>query len=139
MNFWDTSALTPLLIEEDDSALREAQLADDPAVLIWYGTPAEIQSALSRRRREGALMPDQERLALARCAVLQASWAEIEPTRAVRDRAIRLLRVHPLRAGDAFQLAAALVACAEKTGTLGFFTADTRLREAALAEGFRIG
>jgi predicted nucleic acid-binding protein len=138
MNFWDTSAITPLLVDEADSVLREHQLAKDPRMLVWYGTPAEIQSALSRRRREGSLSPKDEILAQARWAELEDSWAEVEPLRVVRDRAIRLLRSHPLRAADAFQLAAALVACSERTSGFGFLTADARLREAAGAEGFRV-
>ncbi len=136
MRFWDTSAITPLLVEEDDSERREQQLEGDSTMIVWYGTPAEIQSALSRRRREGALNAQAERFAMARWAELAVSWAEVEPLRLVRDRALRLLRVHPLRAADALQLAAALVACTEQTTAFEFLTADRRLREAALAEGF---
>ena len=36
-------------------------------------------------------------------------WTEVPPIERVRDQASRLLRVHPLRAADALQLAAALV------------------------------
>jgi predicted nucleic acid-binding protein len=139
MKFWDTSAITPLLVEEATSALRESQLEEDGVMVIWYGTPAEIQSALSRRRREGALGAEAERFALARWDVLKASWAEVEPLRAIRERALRLLRVHPLRAGDVFQLAAALAACSEKTDGFSFLTADDRLLDAAAAEGFSVG
>jgi predicted nucleic acid-binding protein len=136
MKFWDTSAITPLLVEEADSDRREGQLEGDSTMIVWYGTPAEIQSALSRRRREGMLTAEAERLAMARWAALAASWAEVEPLRRVRDRALRLLRVHPLRAADALQLAAALVACSEQTTAFEFLTANFRLQEAALAEGF---
>ncbi len=139
MKFWDTSAITPLLVEEAASDARERQLKDDGVMIVWYGTPAEIQSALSRRKREGALDPRSEQFALARWAELSASWAEVEPLRVVRERALRLLRVHPLRAADAFQLAAALVACSERTTGFSFLTADERLREAAAAEGFLVG
>ncbi len=139
MKFWDTSAITPLLVEEAASAGREQQLKDDGVMIVWYGTPAEIQSALSRRKREGALDPGSERFALDRWKELKASWAEVEPLRTVRERALRLLRVHPLRAADAFQLAAALAACSEQTAAFDFLTADDRLREAAAAEGFSVG
>ena len=61
---------------------------------------------------------------------------EVEPRRQVRDRAIRLLRVHPLRAAEALQLAAALVASRERPETMAFLTGDQRLRSAAEAEGF---
>jgi uncharacterized protein len=139
VNFWDSSAITPLLVDEADSGLRETQLTEDPVILVWYGTLVEIHSALSRRKREGSIMQADGLHAEMRLEKLRSTWAEVEPGRRVRDRAIRLLRVHPLRAADAFQLAAALVACAEQTTGFGFFTADVRLREAAAAEGFRVG
>lgn len=138
MNFWDSSAITALLVDEADSGLRESQLTEDAAILVWYGTLVEIQSALSRRKREGSITMEDALHAGARLEHLISSWAEVQPSRSVRDRAIRLLRVHPLRAADAFQLAAALVACGEQTTGFGFFTADARLREAAFAEGFRV-
>jgi hypothetical protein len=56
----------------------------------------------------------------------------------VRDQAIRLLRVHPLRGADSFQLAAAVVASEHQPGTLPLVTLDHRLREAALREGFTV-
>ena len=56
----------------------------------------------------------------------------------VRSRALRLLRVHSLRAADAFPLAAALVAFAERTTGRHFLTGDSRLGAAALAEGFTV-
>ena len=39
---------------------------------------------------------------------LEASWNEIDPTDRVRQQAMRLLRVHSLRAADSLQLAAAI-------------------------------
>lgn len=138
MKFWDTSALTPLLVEEADSSLRESQLRSDSVIIVWYGTPAEIQSALSRRKWEGALDSKAERYALSRWSELRAAWAEVEPMRTIRERAIRLLRVHSLRAADAFQLAAALAACSEQPEGFDFLTADDRLRNAAKAEGFSV-
>lgn len=138
MNFWDSSALAPLLVEEPDSVQRERELTEDPRILIWFATPVELESALNRRLREGSLSREAETLARARLADLAQSWIEIEPLSLVRDRALRLLRVHPLRAADAMQLAAALVACHEKTGLFGFLTGDVRLREAARLEGFAV-
>lgn len=57
----------------------------------------------------------------------------------MRERAIRFLRLNSLWAAEAFQLAAALVACSEQPGGREFFTAHARLAEAARAEGFRVG
>jgi len=138
MIFWDSSAITPLLITEMDSDLREDQLRQDPAPVVWYETIAEIESALNRRRRDGSLSRDAEKNARGRLELLEHSWIEVQPTVTVRERAIRLLRTHPLRAADAFQLAAGLVICDEKTRGFRFFTADQRLSEAAEAEGFSV-
>jgi predicted nucleic acid-binding protein len=138
VRFWDSSALTPLLVSEEDTALRERQLREDPSMLVWYGTLAEIESALNRRRREGSLSEGESGKARWRLEQLMEAWIEVQATQNVRDRALRILRVHPLRAADAFQLAAALVACEERTRGFGFLTGDRRLREAADAEGFAV-
>lgn len=139
MTFWDSSALTPLLLEEADSDLREKQLSRDSVVLVWYGTLAEIESALNRRKREGTLPRQEEQKARARLNLLSDAWIEVQPTTALRDRALRLLRTHPLRAADAFQLAAAVIVCQDKTTGFPFLTGDHRLRDAAEAEGFTTG
>lgn len=136
MIFWDSSALTPLLIEEAQSGLREAQLRGDPLVAVWYGTTVEIESALNRRKREGNLNRENESIARQRLKLLIESWVEVQPTLVVRERSMRLLRTHPLRAADAFQLAAALILCEERTPDFRFLTGDLRLRDAAEAEGF---
>ena len=44
---------------------------------------------------------------------LAAGWSEVQPVSLVRERAVRVLALHDLRAADALQLAAALV-CAEE-------------------------
>lgn len=136
MKFWDSSAITPLLVREADSARRERQLADDPDMLVWFGTLAEVESSLNRRNRAGELSAESEARARKHLDELAHHWAEVSPTHEVRARAIRLLRVHPLRAADAFQLAAALAACRERPQNLVFLTNDQRLRAAAEAEGF---
>ena len=53
MRFWDSSAITPLLVVEADSAQRERQLADDADMLVWFGTLTEVESSLARRKRAG--------------------------------------------------------------------------------------
>ena len=62
----------------------------------------------------------------------------VAPTDDLRRRAGRLLSVHPLRAADALQLAAALIWCEEQPHGEVFVTLDVRLGEAAAAEGFVI-
>jgi hypothetical protein len=58
------------------------------------------------------------------------------PTDAVRSTAARLLRVHPLRAGDALQLAAAVLIARGQPAELPFLSLDERLNGAASREGF---
>jgi predicted nucleic acid-binding protein len=52
--------------------------------------------------------------------------------------ATRLLRVHPLRAADALQLAAAIIAAEDDPRSLPFVTLDDRLALAAEREGFPV-
>ena len=138
MRFWDSSAIAPLLMEETTSPSRESQLREDGDVLVWYGTQAELESAICRRERESSIKPTQAANARARLLRLAQSWLEVQPTSWVRERTIRLLRVHPLRAADAFQLAAALIAFQERTAGNQFLTYDQRLAQAASLEGFTV-
>ncbi|MCG8481353.1 MAG: hypothetical protein MI724_19820, partial [Spirochaetales bacterium] len=73
-----------------------------------------------------------------RLETLAASWTEVHPSEEVRLRSLRLLRVHPLRTADAFQLAAALTVVAPSVTSFPFVCSDTRLAEAAEKEGFAV-
>ena len=139
MKFWDSSAIAPLLVKEADSGLREDQLRHDPVMLVWFGTPAELESAICRRVREKKMDETNAQRARDRLGVLAASWIEVQATPVVRARALRLLRVHALRAADAFQLAAALVACRDQPAGHSFLSGDARLLHAARLEGFEVG
>lgn len=138
MKFWDASGVVPLLVEEAESDRRETQWREDPVMLVWWGTPVEWVSALQRLVREEALTAREATVAEERLRQLESGWIEVEPSPQVRLQAQRLLRVHPLRAADALQLAAALVACSNEPGALPFLAADQRLREAAAKEGFPV-
>ena len=54
----------------------------------------------------------------------------------VAARAITVLNMHDLRAGDALQLAAALIASGDKPSRLPFVALDKLLLAAAEREGF---
>jgi len=54
----------------------------------------------------------------------------------VREQAQRALRLHPPRAADSLQLAAALVAATHQPGALPFVCLDERLDDAAVRERF---
>jgi len=135
VRFWDSSALVPLCIEQPLS-VRARELHDqDPELVVWWGSVVECASAIARLHREGGLTDAHEASARALLAALRASWFELQPGDAVREQALRLLRLHPLRAADTLQLAAALEwAGSPPAGALVSF--DARLRSAAQREGF---
>lgn len=56
----------------------------------------------------------------------------------VKDRALRLLQVHTLRAPDAMQLASVLVATQEDPSKVPIMSFDNRLIQAARREGFAV-
>lgn len=107
-------------------------------MVVWWGTAVECASALQRLVREGCLTPTGVDQALARLAELESHWSEVEPTALVRRQASRLLRLHPLRAADALQLAAAVVAANHDPIGIEFVSADERLNTAAGKEGFKL-
>ena len=76
--------------------------------------------------------------ALDRLDGLSRQWEEILPEPSVRVLARRLLRVHPLRAADSLQLAAALVLTKMAGFDVPFMSLDQRLAEIALREGLRV-
>lgn len=138
MRFWDSSGIIPLCLREPASDSLRVLADADEDIVVWWGSRLECISALSRRRRDGALPLDVEVKAKAILSAMAAEWSEVQPTEAVRQRAERLLMVHPLRAADALQLAAALVWAAESPQGLELVCLDQRLKEAALKEGFTV-
>jgi predicted nucleic acid-binding protein len=138
MRFWDTSALVPLLVDEPASRDMHALLRSDPDVVVWWGTEVECVSALARLEREGALAGPRLTDAIQRLDAAAAAWQEVEPTPRVRQSANRMLRVHPLRAADALQLAAAIAASEDNPAALPIVSFDVRLGMAAEREGFRV-
>ena len=51
MRFWDTSALVPLLIDEDATSAMRARLGEDPDVVVWMLTSVELLSTIGRLGR----------------------------------------------------------------------------------------
>jgi predicted nucleic acid-binding protein len=138
LRFWDSSAVVPLLIEEPTSRAARQALRAHPAVVIWVATPLEASSALHRRAREGILDADEVAGGLARLDRFLPRWTVIEDPTMVLAEARRLVAAHPLRAADAAQLAAALVAFDQRPRRRGFVTLDDNLAEAAEREGFDV-
>ena len=138
MKFWDSSAIIPLCLKEQMSETGKRLIKADEDVVVWWTTRVECFSALSRRRREGVLSADAELKAKVILSALSTEWSEVQPSEVVRQRAERLLPIHPLRSADAFQLAAALIWAQENPQGHEIVCLDQNLREAAHKEGFTV-
>ena len=136
MKFWDASAIVPLLMTEASTRQVQALAVKDPAMLVWWGTEVECASAIARLEREGTLEEPAAAQAFDRLKQLAAGWHEVDPSDAVREVAVRFLRVHPLRAADSLQLAAAFQAAERRPASLEIVSLDDRLAAAARKEGF---
>jgi|SRR5688572_29693145 len=136
MKFWDASAIVPLLLIEPTTSALQALAAKDPAMLVWWTTEVECASAIARLERDGAIEDLPVTQALDRLKQLASGWHEIDPGDTIREAAVRFLRVHPLRAADALQLAAAFIAAERRPSSLEVVTLDDRLAVAARKEGF---
>ena len=138
MRFWDSSALIPLVLAERSTTRVKRWLREDPDVIVWTLSRVELLSALARRRREEPESAPQ-RLA-ARRDLLGAweQWSEVTAVELVRRYAERVVETHPLRAADALQIAAALVAAEGDPATIEFVSLDRNLAEAAEREGFGV-
>ncbi len=138
MRFWDTSALAALSSDEVHSPFARAILQDDDRMVVWWGTSVEFVSALARHERAGNLTFSEFSEHLRYLKALSAGWVEIQPNPILRRLAQRLLRTHPLRAADALQLAAALIAADGDPTTLGFVCFDRRVNQVAEREGLDV-
>lgn len=136
MKFWDSSAIVPLVVYEEETDYCLKTLSDDQEMLIWCLSRLEVMSALCRRVREGNLDERYFQEAKRHLNELIERTYEIKAIEKVRQRALRLLEVHPLRAADACQLASALVATQEDPERLVIVCFDQRLKNAAMKEGF---
>jgi predicted nucleic acid-binding protein len=137
MKFWDSSAVVPLLVSESRSdEMRSLAKADDR--ILWLLSEVEVSSALWRRKRGGALADSDLREAETSLRQLLSSSRIVLDVSTVMSRTRRLFARHDLRAADALQLAAALLACDDHPEMLPFVTLDERLAEAAAGEGFPI-
>jgi predicted nucleic acid-binding protein len=110
----------------------------DPEMVVWWASRVECGSAVAQAVRGGKIDQRLEQDARHWLAKLWKRCIEVQPVEELRDRAIRLLNLHALRAADALQLAAALDWFGERTSGAGFVCLDGRLRAAALREGFDV-
>ena len=138
MRFWDPSALVPIIVDEPTASAIRDLLRSDPLVAVAWHSEVECASAIARLERTGGLTADATDQAFRRLDALRSEWTPTQPTETIRRAAIRLLRLHDLRAADALQLASALAAAEGHPGSLEFVALDDRLVTAARREGFPV-
>jgi uncharacterized protein len=136
--FFDTSAIVPLCVAEATSLrARQAYRRMRKQVVAWT-TFVEATGAFYRALGLGGLSDADAQRALRHLDLLEERWIEIIPTERVRGIALEVLRIHQLRAGDAVQLASALVWCKERPRRRSFICFDEKLSIAAHSLGFDV-
>lgn len=133
--FWDTSALVPLCVRQSMTPNAVA-LYKTHDIVVWWTAPVEIASALARLMRMKQISATECAKARKLVNVLSDSWSVIQPSEALRAKALQLVDRYDLRAADSLQLAAALEWCEDAPRGRVFLTTDERLREAALLAAF---
>jgi predicted nucleic acid-binding protein len=108
VRFWDSSAVVPLLVTQARSPQADRWFGDDADVAVWTLTAIELASAVRRLVREGDITEREADAAERRADEMVRASHVVVDVEAVKSRARRLLRLHPLRAADALQLGAAL-------------------------------
>ena len=99
----------------------------------------EVASAFARLARESAITDDERDVATRAFLDDLTRWIVVELTPDVTSRARDLLVRHPLRAGEAIQLASALVLHTRLSRALeAFVTSDRRLLATAPREGLAV-
>ena len=138
MRFWDSSAIVPLMIVEPGSARVRNWFDSDSEIIVWTLTRVELLSAIARLRREDSRSATI--LTVVRRNIMRAwdGWSEITNVELVRRHAERLVESYPLRAADALQLGAALIAAEGEPANLDLVTLDHNLADAAEREGFAV-
>jgi len=140
----DSSALVKRHTSEAGSAWIEQQFdaASGNRIITTKLSVAEVLSAMNRRRREANITATEyAKVSGDFLSFVETDYEMVELSDAVLLEAQRLLETHPLRAGDAIQLASALLANTQLQSanlpTLIFLASDARLLAAANSEGLQ--
>lgn len=140
----DSSALVKRHISEIGSLWieKEFDTVSGNTVITSKLTVVEVLSAMNRRQRETSIsQTEYAKFSGDFLAFIETDYRIFELTDSVLLESQRLLENYPLRAGDAVQLASALLANAQlqsaKLPTLIFLASDVRLLSAAKDEGLQ--
>ncbi len=140
----DSSALVKRHISEAGSAWieQEFDVASGNRIIIAKLSVVEVLSAMNRRRREANITATEyAKFSGGFLSFVETDYETVEMSDPVLLEAQRLLETHPLRAGDAIQLASALLANTQLQSAnlpaLIFLASDARLLTAANSEGLQ--
>jgi predicted nucleic acid-binding protein len=123
-------------------AMSITKPASGNLVYVVSITEVEIVSAIRRRLREGSFTNSDALLVISLVQNdFQHRYRVMDVTKPMLDRAISLVQMHPLRAYDAVQLAAALEVnerFAAANYAITFISSDVALNNAAQVEGLTV-
>lgn len=132
--FADASAVVKRYADEPGSELAR----EHAEAIVSALSQVEVTSALWRKHRLGELEVVE---VAASVQALRMEWAALTVVpvgNEVLGRAARVVARHPLRAGDAIQLASAVLAREADPECDTMLCFDDRLRDAAAIEGFAL-
>ena len=135
--YFDASALVKRYVRETGSTTVRRLLASGIAASSRL-SEVEISSGIIRRAREGAFTIQRRDRMLAALQSDVRALAIVEMTPEVTAHARTLLMRHPLRAGDAVQLASCVYLQQQLAQPVPFVAFDGRLVHAARAEGLTV-
>lgn len=124
-------------VKEKDSARVGRWLAAGSAATSRLSA-VEVASALARRCREGSFSAAERDRALAALERDFSALQVVELSPTIVTQARSLLTRYPLRAGDAIQLASALLLRGDLEESVTFAVYDESLRSIAAAEGLTV-
>jgi uncharacterized protein len=136
--FFDASAVVPLCLAQTSSQMARRHYRTFSRQVVATTTLIEAASAVYRAVRLGLLAPTRVKSAMERLSQLDKRWTEIELTVGARNLGVAMLAHYDLRAGDAVQLASALIWCKEQPRNRPFVCFDHRLAASAAQAGFDI-
>lgn len=135
--YFDASALVKRYVRERGSTTVRRLLTSGTAASSRL-SDVEVSSGIIRRAREGAFTLQQRDRMLAALLRDVKALAVVEMTPEIVADARAVLLRHPLRAGDAVQLASCLHLQRHLGHPIPFVAFDGRLVEAARAEGLTV-
>jgi len=136
--YFDTSVLVKRYVIEP-GWLRARALLRRHDFLSSAITPAELLSALSRRRRAGDVSQESYTLLLRRIQTDRARWELVEVGSTVLNRAEEIIQGNaPIQALDAIHVASLAIVQAASETRIPFITGDARQQEAARQLGLEV-